>query len=81
MLRMATATLHVKRHLTERELTTLGVALEWLARAPASPEIDELMTMFPTDAALISDADMKALAFELTRARKVKVCRSKVPTQ
>src|SRR5206468_1031924 len=77
MLEMAKASLHVKRHLQRRELTTLAVALEVLARAQASAKLDEVRALFGVDGELLSDQEMRSLAFELTRARKVKVCRTK----
>lgn len=79
MLKFAKASLHVTRHLTEREQQTIAVALEHLAQTPVSVQLDELRACFAAMGELISDNEMRALAYELSRARKVKVCRTKQP--
>lgn len=79
MRRMAKASLHVKRHLSLRERSTIAVALELLARVPASADLMDVRLAVATDDVLLDDSEMRALAHELTTARKVKVCRSKQP--
>lgn len=77
MLKLPSASVHVKRHLTVRELSTIAVALELLAQAPDGEKLEDIVVSVATDNALLSDEEMRALSFELTRARKVKVCRTK----
>lgn len=77
MLKLAPASRHVKRHLTPLERSTIAVALELLARAPDSPELRDVVLSIGSEDALLTDEQMRALAFEVTRARKVKVCRTK----
>jgi hypothetical protein len=77
-LRMAKASVHVKRHLSERERSTIAVALELLARSPDGEALDEIVRAVGTEDAILSDAEMRSLLVELTTARKVKVCRSKI---
>jgi hypothetical protein len=77
VIKLPPASHHVKRHLQPRELATIALALELLARQHASAQLDELRAGLSVDCDLLSDDDMRALAFELTRARKVKVCRTK----
>jgi hypothetical protein len=74
---MARASVHVKRHLKPRELATIAVALEMLARADAGCSLDDARADLAVTDALLGDNEMRALAYELTRARKVKVCRTK----
>lgn len=77
MHKLAGASVHVKRHLSPLERSTIAVALELLARSPDSPELRDVVLSSGSVDALLTDAQMRALAFELTRARKVKVCRTK----
>lgn len=76
-LRMAKASLHVKRHLTSRELGTIQVALDALLATPAPALTAECYALYVGDGGIISDDEIKALIYELSQARKVKICRSK----
>lgn len=77
MFEMVKANLHVKRHLTMRERVTLAVALELLARAPDGDELHDIVGLVAGEPDLLGDAEIRSLAYELLRARKVKVCRTK----
>lgn len=77
MLEMAKASLHVKRQLTKRERSTIAVALEVLARSKADTALQDARLAVAFDEVLLTDREIRALAHELTTARKVKVCRSK----
>lgn len=79
MLEMAKASLHVKRQLTKRELCTIAVALEVLSRSKANAALQDARLAVALDEALLADQEIRALAHELTTARKVKLCRSKRP--
>jgi hypothetical protein len=77
MPKFAKASLHVSRRLTGAERASIAVALELLARTPASEELDALRCEFCPAENLISDEAARALGAEMLVARKVKVCRSK----
>lgn len=72
-----TASVHVKRPLASRELFTIAIALAHLAETSAGDVSPDILAMYHDDDGLLSNDAMRALAGELTTARKVKVCRSK----
>lgn len=73
----APASIHVKRHLSRRELSTIAVALHMLATFSHGHALDEVRALVDSDEGLMSNEAIVALASELIHARKVKVCRSK----
>lgn len=77
MLRMAKASLHVKRHLEPSERATIAAALEHFTIALSIEQQLELLAPYHDDAMPLSPDDARALAKEIITARKVKVCRSK----
>lgn len=76
-LRMAKASMHVKRHLTARELSTLRVALEVLLETSVERLDQATFAAHAADDGIAGDAEIRALIHELSIARKVKVCRTK----
>lgn len=79
MLQMAKASLHVKRHLTRREIGTIALALELLRRTPVDEIQADMRVEILGAEPIESDDAMAMLIRELFTARKVKVCRSKQP--
>lgn len=79
MLRMAKAQLHLKRTLDDAELATIAGALEYFATVPPIEQQLEAMAPYDDEQLPLCPDGMRALARELTTARKVKVCRSKQP--
>ncbi len=76
-LRMAKASIHMRRRLQPNEVYSIAVALELLVREPASARLQDIRVAIGSGEALISDERLRALSQELIRARKVKVCRTK----
>lgn len=71
------ASIHVKRHLSKRELRTIATALELLRVTPAGDLLDSIALHVDGDRELLEDDEIRLLAGELLRARKIKVCRTK----
>lgn len=77
MLRMAKASVHVKRHLESRERATIAAALEHFTTALSIEQQLELLAPYHDEAMPLSPAEAHELGREIITARKVKVCRSK----
>ncbi|HKW01177.1 MAG TPA: hypothetical protein VJN96_15235 [Vicinamibacterales bacterium] len=67
----------MKRHLSRRELVTIAMCLESLAQSPKQETYEDVMLGELDRDEWLSDDELLALALELRRARKVKVCRTK----
>lgn len=77
MLRMAKASVHVKRHLLDAERANMCAALEYFDYALSFEQKLDVIAKYAPDHEPLTAAEAAALIHEIKTARKVKVCRSK----
>lgn len=71
------ASVHIKRHLSDRERATIAAALAHFTRTLTIEEQIGELAPYAGDELPLAEDEALALGRELVSARKVKVCRSK----